>query len=106
MTKNEARRMGYHPCKYCNKPDFQFDMKWYTMRSYAKYNHMKLAKIDKSMYVKTEIGIWKMVYKPDVEKYLLYHGNKGSENTPLEYADRGFYHRQKDLKEQISVWNY
>ncbi len=103
VLKKEAKKMGYRPCKCCNSADFQYKHEQTVIKKYAKANHMELQRLRNHLFVKTEMGIWKIVYLKDVEKFILYHGNNGSYETPIREADKAYYHRQMDQKEVETV---
>ncbi len=103
LLKHEAKQMGYRPCKCCNRETFRYRWEQSMARSFAISNHMQLQEINKHLYVKTEIGIWKLVYMPEAEKFILYHGNAVCQNTPIDKAHKARYHRQKDMKKAETV---
>lgn len=55
------------------------------------------------LFVKTSIGIWKIVYLQRSEKFILYHGNNGFSDTPVREGWKAIYHRQMDQKETMDV---
>ena len=55
------------------------------------------------IYVKTDIGFWRIYLRNDDNQYLLFHRNKYDSSIPYEVAISGNYHRQKDVKATQSL---
>lgn len=106
VTKHEAEQMGYRPCKCCNSMNYRFQNENSMVEKYAKNNHMKLYYQKGIIYVKTEMGVWKIIYSKENQKFILYHANHQYSNLELEMADTAHYHRQKDEKYADTIMTY
>lgn len=50
---------------------------------------------DEMLYVKTEIGCWRLVYSRGMEYIVLYHRNTRQAPIDFQYSELGKYHWQK-----------
>ena len=48
------------------------------------------------MYVKTNIGCWKLVYSRGMELFALYHRNRSNQDVDFSNPENEHYHLQKD----------
>ena len=56
-----------------------------------------------TMYIRTNIGFWKIYLKKEIGKYLLYHRNKYFSDMEFKQAAAGEFHRQTDEKPTESL---
>ena len=73
LPKSEAKREGYHVCRYCNSMNHHIRTEQQRIEYYSKYKKMQFNYINGILYVKTEIGCWKLVYVRREEKIAWYH---------------------------------
>ena len=72
---------------------------------YAYDNYMDYELIDNKLIVLSDIAYWKIVYLPDWDSFVLYHGNGSPEDIdPASYVDAD-YHFQKDVKPSDTIMN-
>jgi len=100
-----ANSPKYCACKYCG--GLQGDMKIHK-RGIAKwerkYNMQFLFhKATDTLYLRTNVGFWKVFIKTDVMKYLLYHKNYFESDMSNDIARNGAFHRQVDVAETESL---
>lgn len=95
LSKQAAEDMGYRLCKCCNSMNHHYATE---RKSIALYREKKLEfnYIAGSLYVKSEIGCWKLVYARREDKIAIYHRSRT--DKPLDFTQPQYeiYHRQKD----------
>lgn len=96
LTKGEVTSEGYHICKYCNSMNHHIQAEQRNIDYYAKAKNMEFKYINGILYVKTEIGCWKLVYVRKEEKISLYHRNTTTKPLNFENPQYEAYHRQQD----------
>lgn len=97
VEKREFKK--YRPCKYCG-----------GMRGYARIFHKRPSrrKYEKGIncwyddrtgyiFMKTNIGFWKVYWKPSTSRLLLFHRNGENENKSNRELMNGKFHRQTDV---------
>lgn len=104
LSQNQAAKRNYHWCKYCsglrgevrtNKLISEWEKKYKISMDYVKTTD--------TLYVRTEIGCWKIFLKEELDRYLLYHRNIYNKELPFKQAVYGDYHRQRDVKPTASL---
>lgn len=106
LPKYDARSEGYHVCRYCNSMNHHLRVEQQTMDFYSKYKKMQFNYISGILYVKTEIGCWKLVYVRKEEKIALYHRNTTNKPLDFEHPQYEAYHRQEDKPYCNSIEGY
>ena len=105
ISIGQAQEHHYHECKYCvglrgdvrvHKTAFAA---WSQKRKVNFYYH----KGSDTLYIRTEIGCWKIFLKEELGKYLLYHRNTYSAEMKLGEVIYGDFHRQSDVKATDSM---
>lgn len=96
LSKKDAKKEGYHICRYCNSMDHHMRTEDLVIDYYNRIKNMQFQYMNGILYVKTEIGIWKLVYIRKEEKIALYHGNRTGDRIQFEHPEREPYHRQDD----------
>ena len=99
VTKAQAKAHKYHSCKYCSgllgeiRTNAQISM-------WKEKNNIEIdyVKQTNTVYKRTKIGCWKIIYDEEIKSCLLYHRNTYSEELSLEQAMDGGYHYQHDVK--------
>lgn len=75
LSSEAAEKAGYHICPYCDGMDALFRMKKEQILKYARKNHMEVDLLNHVLYVRTDVGCWKMIYSMSEQRFLLYHKN-------------------------------
>lgn len=99
VNVNDRRYRKYRECKYCG-----------GIRGYARVfgkrpeRHSKEKKVscyyEKAtgyIYLKTDIGFWKIVYKQDTKRFLLFHLNRFDPSKKVKEMMKDRYQRQNDV---------
>ena len=58
------------------------------------------------LYVRTDVGCWKMIYSMSEQRFLLYHKNYMQGVLSLDEVEEGAYHRQRDVPFSKSIEKY
>ena len=106
MPKSDARREGYHVCRYCNSMNHHYRVEQHTLDFYECAKKMQFNFINGILYVKSEIGCWKIVYIRKEEKFALYHRNTVAKELDFEHPQYEPYHRQEDKPFCNSIAGY
>lgn len=96
LSKQDAKNEGYHTCKYCNSMNYHCKAEQPKMDFYSKKRNLQFNYIDKILYVKSEIGCWKLVYMSKAERIALYHRNTIAKPLDFKHPQYEPYHRQVD----------
>ena len=67
---------------------------------------MDIKYIDGVLYVKSEIGCWKLVYIKKNEFLVLYHRNTVTYTTDFTHPETDSYHRQTDVPSSNTISSY
>lgn len=106
MKWEDAERKGYCPCKRCDGIDFLYKMEKEKIEKYAEQFHIDVDFKDRKIYVRTDAGCWKIIYKIRNQKFILLHRNYVNGRIDLEDADKAPFHRQGDMSEAGSIMKY
>lgn len=106
LPKRDAKVEGYHVCRYCNSMNHHYRVEQHTLDFYSRRKKMQFIYIDRILYVKSEIGCWKLVYVRKEEKIVLYHRNTTTKPLDFEHPQYESYHRQKDKPYCNSIEGY
>ena len=106
LSKADAQKRRYRICKCCNSMTYHYRTEQNTIEYYRKNKKMDFRFIDGALYVKTEIGCWKMVYSKKYEAIMLYHRNTVSEPLDFVHPDNEPYHRQVDALSSNMISGY
>lgn len=109
MPRIDAKKAGLHVCRYCNGMTYHMNNEKEALEFYNKAKHLEYKYIDNILYVKSELGCWKLIYIRKEEKIALYHRN--ATNKPLDFEHPQFeqYHCQGDKQYSYyieSILNY
>lgn len=102
----DAEWKGYRPCQYCDGAEFLYSLEFDNVKRFAKQNNMNVNLKDAQIYVRTDVGCWKIVYKASIQRFILLHRNYVSGRIGLEEADNAPFHRQEDMPESGSIIKY
>lgn len=103
MNWEDAEWKGYRPCKCCDGADFLYKLETSEIQRCAKQFHMDVDLRDHKIYVRTDAGCWKIVYKICDQKFILLHRNYVNGRIGLEEAENAPYHRQGDMAESGNI---
>ena len=106
LPKIEAKRNGYHVCRYCNSMAHHYRVEQSTLDFYSRCKKMQFNYLDGILYVKSEIGCWKLIYVRKEEKFVLYHRNATDKEVDFEHPQFDKYHRQEDKPYCNSIEGY
>lgn len=101
-----AEVKGYRPCLYCDGTEFLYDLEMDQIEEYAKANHLDVDIVNHKIYVRTDAGCWKIVYKRSDQHFILLHRNYVKGRIALEDVDKAPYHRQGDVAESSTIRKY
>lgn len=96
MTPKVAKSYGYRPCKCCNGMNFSYNDEIYFIDYFERKKGMQFNYKDGILYVKTNIGCWKLVYSRGMELFALYHRNRSEQEVNFVNPENEHYHLQKD----------
>lgn len=106
MNWEEAEWKGYRPCKCCDGGKFLFGLEEGAIEYFAEKHNMDVDLVGQIIYVRTEVGCWKIVYKISRQKFILLHRNYVKGCISLEDVEKAPYHRQTDMSEAGSIMKY
>lgn len=106
LPKCEAKVEGYRVCRYCNSMHYHYQVERHTLDFYSRCKKMQFNYINGILYVKSEIGCWKLVYFRKEEKIALYHRNATVKPLDFEHPQYEAYHRQEDKPYCNSIEGY
>lgn len=106
LPKGDARKEGYHVCKYCNCMNHHYRAEQRTLDYYQNHKKMQFRFVDGILYVKSQIGCWKIVYVRKFESFVLYHRNTTTKELDFNHPQYEQYHRQEDKPACNSIAGY
>lgn len=106
MHWEDAEWKGYRPCKCCDGAAFIYNMTLGDIEYFAEQYNLDVDLKDNKIYVRTDVGCWKIVYKRSKQKFILLHRNYVNGRTCLDEVDNVPYHRQGDVSESGSIMKY
>lgn len=106
LPRHDARAEGYHVCRYCNSMNHHIKGERNILDYYEQNKNMQFKYIDGILYVKSEIGCWKLVYIRKEEKIALYHRNTVVKALDFEHPQNEPYHRQEDKAYCYTIAGY
>lgn len=96
LNKGQLEARGYRPCKCCNSLAYHLRTENDTVERFKN----KKVKFDRegrdTLIVRTEIGIWKLIYRPENQNFSVYHGNRSCLPDALSDIKKATWHRQGD----------
>ncbi len=106
MTLQKAERKGYRICRCCNCMAHHKRVEQKTITNYENNKGMEFNFVKGALYVKTEIGCWKMVYTRGDQRMVLYHRNATNKELDFKKPQYEKYHRQGDVPYSDSIAHY
>lgn len=112
MSRQEAEATGYHTCRCCGSG--KYDGTWFTPESarFTEWEEKYHISIDfmtrnQVIYVRTNIGCWRISRSSSTGYYILFHMNNCKNNydrqMPLSQVKGRPYHRQGDVKPSETI---
>lgn len=99
VNVNDRRYRKFRECQYCG--GFRGYARVFGKRPERHGKEKKVScyyeKATGYIYLKTDIGFWKIVEKRDTKKLLLFHLNRFDPNKTVKEMMRDRYHRQNDV---------
>lgn len=106
MKWEDAEHYGYRPCKCCDGINFLYRSNIGNIKSFSERNQIDVDLKDNKIYVRTDVGCWKIVYKIEQQKFILLHKNYVEGRISLDEVENGAYHRQADIAYSGSIMKY
>jgi hypothetical protein len=106
MNWDEAEWKGYRPCKCCDGAAFLYNLELGNIEGFAEQHNLDVDLLKDKIYVITVVGCWKIVYKRNDQKFILFHRNYVNGRISLADVDNGPYHRQGDMGDSGSIMKY
>ena len=102
----DAEWKGYRPCKCCNSAAFIYEVEWGNTKRFSKEHNLDVDLVGDKIYVRTDVGCWKIIYRKAEQKFILFHRNYVNGRIALCDADKAPYHRQKDVSYSVNIGSY
>lgn len=106
MDWEEAEWKGYRPCRCCDGADFLYGLELEDIKCFSNQYNLNVDLKNNKIYVRTDVGCWKIVYKRSDQKFILLHRNYVNGRIGLDEVDNAPYHRQGDMGESGSIMKY
>ncbi len=106
MNWEDAEWKGYRPCKCCDGGKFLYGLEEGDIECFAEKYNLNVDLVDQIVYVRTDVGCWKIVYKISRQKFILLHRNYVNGRISLEEVENAPYHRQTDMSEAGTIMKY
>ena len=104
MKWEDAEWKGYRPCKCCDGIDFLYKMEQEKIERYAEQFNLDVDFKDRKIYVRTDAGCWKIIYKIRNQRFILLHRNYVNGRIDLEDAEKAPF--QGDTPESGTIMKY
>lgn len=106
MTKREAEAAGFRICRCCNSMAHHRRVESNVIEHYKNKKGMQFFYNKGILYIKTEIGCWKVVYSRGEQRLVLYHRNHSKRDVNFNAPQYEAYHRQGDVPHSGSISHY
>ena len=106
MDWEKAEWKGYRPCRCCDGGDFLYRLELEDIKCFAEHYDLDVDLKNNKIYVRTDVGCWKIIYKRSEQKFRLLHRNYVNGRIGLDEVDNAPYHRQGDMGESGSIMKY
>lgn len=104
ITLKRAQVHGYRKCKYCSRVGGDIGITSHIAAWERTYHvNIDYMKQSHTLYIRTDMGCWKIFFYRKEEQYVLYHRNTYDPEMTLEEAIQGDYHRQTDVKQSERI---
>lgn len=98
-----AEIRGYRPCKWCSRMDGRYQIEKKEVGEYLSKYGCVMDKKDHIVYIRSDIGCWKLVYCRKYSDFVLYHRNHAKGIVPITEVEKDNYHKQSDSFEFNSI---
>lgn len=102
----DAEWKGYRPCKCCDGIKFLYKLEKEKVERYAEQFNMDVDLRNRTIYVRTDVGCWKIIYKIREQRFILFHRNYVNGRVRMEDVEKVSFHRQGDMPEAGSIMKY
>ncbi len=106
ISRSQAEELGYFVCPHCDGMRALYSFEKKAIEKYVGKENLFVDMVGDWLYVRTEIGCWKIVYQKKTGKFLLFHKNYIEEGNKLENVEKGAYHRQGDKLFSENILGY
>ena len=106
VTKMEAIEHGCCACRYCNSMNYFVNIEQEVIDRYKTNVGMDFLYSKGTLFVKTDLSCWKLVYSRQLEKIILFHINNMPENFDFTHPWTCSFHRQEDVPVSNSISKY
>lgn len=106
MDWEDAERKGYRPCRCCDGAEFLYHLEIGNIECFAEQHNLKVDLKNHKIYVRTDVGCWKIVYKRSIQKFILLHRNYTNDHIGLDEVENAPFHRQGDMPESGNIMKY
>ena len=91
-----AEIRGYRPCKWCSCMDGRYQIEKKEVEEYLANSGLVMDRKNHMLYIRSDIGCWKVVFSKKFDDFVLYHKNHADGFVPLSKVEDGSYHKQSD----------
>lgn len=102
----DAEWKGYRPCRCCDGAVFLYHLEEEEIALFARQHNLDVDFKDYKIYVRTDVGCWKIIYKRSMQKFILLHRNYVKGHIRLDEVENAPYHRQGDMADSGSIMKY
>lgn len=106
INRDTIETYGYRPCKCCSSIRGIFSNEKGNILKFTQTHNMDVDLIDDKLYIRTDVGCWKIRYKPNQDKLVLLHKNYVDGRIDLDDVENGDYHRQVDIQKSDTIMKY
>jgi len=106
MNWDEAEWKGYRSCKCCDRVAFLYNLELGDIEYFSEQHNLDVDLRNNKIYVRTDVGCWKIVYKRSNQRFILLHRNYVNGRINLDEVDDALYHRQGDMADSGSIMKY
>lgn len=106
LNWDDAEYRGYHPCKCCDGISYLYNLERVNIERFSNDKDLDVDLYNNKIYIRTDVGCWKIVYRRGIQKFILLHRNYVNGRIRLDEADSVPYHRQGDVPYAGSIIRY
>lgn len=103
ISLRNAEERGYRPCKCCNNIRFAYEMELSHITDIASRYGMEVNLKNNAVYVRTDIGSWRIQYRKHAQRFILFHSVNRGPRPSLGEVELLHYHRQGDIWEAGTI---
>lgn len=102
----DAEWKGYRPCRCCDGTSFLYNLELEEIDLFSRQHNLDVDLKNYKVYVRTDVGCWKIIYKRSMQKFILLHRNYVKGHIGLDEVENAPYHRQGDMADSGSIMKY